>query len=193
MGNTDPTSGHIPRFFVNQKLTAMVNRYEIRAADASGQPGSLLAFAQQKRLKLKEEVIFSSDESRSDTLFTLKSRQRVDLAAQTDVFDPSGNVLGWFEKDFKASLLRSTWHLHYGDVNARGQERNAGVALVRRFVDVPLRFHFDFTDAASGQTVLSVDRQRSLRDRYDVTVPDPKLDFRLAAAMTVALDAFQGR
>ena len=41
--------------------------------------------------------------------------------------------------------------------------------------------------------MLSVDRQRSLRDRYDVTVPDPTLDFRLAAAMTVALDAFQGR
>ena len=32
-----------------------------------------------------------------------------------------------------------------------------------------------------------------LADRYDVTVPDPRVDFRLAAAMAVALDALQSR
>ncbi len=184
---------HLPRFFVNQKLTAMVNRYEIRAPTPSGEPGELLAFAQQKRLKLKEEVLFYRDESRTDLLFSFKSRQRVDLHAETDVFGPDGEVLGWFKKDFAASLLRSTWHLHYDSVEARGQERSMPAALIRRFVDVPLRFHFDFTDVADGSVVLSVDRQWSLRDRYDVRVNDPRLQFPLAAAMTVALDAFQGR
>jgi hypothetical protein len=33
----------------------------------------------------------------------------------------------------------------------------------------------------------------SIRDRYTVDVPDQRLDFRLAAAMAVALDALQGR
>jgi hypothetical protein len=32
-----------------------------------------------------------------------------------------------------------------------------------------------------------------MRDRYTVTVPDPRLDFRLAAAMAVGLDALMSR
>ena len=131
MSNSDdrsagPASGYVPRFFVKQKITAMVNRL--------------------------------------------------------------GEV---FLEPY--SLLRSTWHLHYNDVDARGQERSMATAIIRRFVDIPLRFHFDFVDVASGELVLAVERQRSLRDRYEVNVADPRLDVRVAAAMTVALDAFQGR
>jgi hypothetical protein len=64
--------------------------------------------------------------------------------------------------------------------------------------DLPifLRFHFDFT-ATDGQVVLSSERQRSLRDRYEITVPvlanGWQLDWRVAAAMAVALDALQAR
>jgi hypothetical protein len=59
-----------------------------------------------------------------------------------------------------------------------------------------LRFHFDFvTDG--GETVLSSERRRSIRDRYELTVPTladgRKLDWRVAAAMAVALDALQAR
>ena len=53
-------------------------------------------------------------------------------------------------------------------------------------------FHFDFTDPA-GQVLMSSVRKRSLRDRYDVSVPGARLDGRVAAAMAVALDALQGR
>jgi hypothetical protein len=41
--------------------------------------------------------------------------------------------------------------------------------------------------------VLSSERRRSIRDNYTVTVPDARLDFRVAAAMAVALDALQSR
>ena len=41
--------------------------------------------------------------------------------------------------------------------------------------------------------LVSVERKISVRDRYHVTVRDQRLDFRVAAAMTVALDALQGR
>jgi hypothetical protein len=37
------------------------------------------------------------------------------------------------------------------------------------------------------------ERQKALRDRYAATVPDPRLDFRVAASMAVALDALQSR
>jgi hypothetical protein len=58
---------------------------------------------------------------------------------------------------------------------------------------VPFVFHFDFVDRATGATVMVSERQKAIRDRYAVTVPDPRLDFRVAACMAVALDALQSR
>ena len=186
--------GHIPKLFVHQKLTAMVNRYRILAPDAAGEPGPLLAFAEQKRMKIKEEVYFFADEAKTIPLFSFKSRQAIDMHARTDILDNHGNQIAWFEKDFKQSLLRSTWHLHYAGTQATGRERSFPKAIVRRvFNDLPLRFDFDFIEAGTGQVVLSVDRQWSLRDRYEVDVPDSRIELPVAAAMTVALDAFQGR
>ena len=60
-------------------------------------------------------------------------------------------------------------------------------------IPLPFIFHFDFTDHETSQPVLSVERRISVRDRYRVTVQDTRLDFRVAAAMTVALDALQSR
>lgn len=185
---------HVERFFVHQKLTAMINRYQILAPDGEGKPGALIGFAEQKRLKLKEEVYFFADEAKTTPLFSFKSRQMIDMHARTDILDNAGNQIAWFEKDFKRSLLRSTWHLHYADVDATGQERSFPKAIIRRVIDdLPLRFDFDFVDNSNDQLVLSVVRKRSLRDRYDVSVSDPRIGFPVAAAMTVALDAFQGR
>ena len=185
---------YVERFFVHQKLTAMINRYQILAPDGEGKPGALIGFAEQKRLKLKEEVYFFADEAKTTPLFSFKSRQMIDMHARTDILDNAGNQIAWFEKDFKRSLLRSTWHLHYADVDATGQERSLPKAIIRRVIDdLPLRFDFDFVDNSNDQLVLSVVRKRSLRDRYDVSVSNPRIGFPVAAAMTVALDAFQGR
>lgn len=183
---------HLPAFFVSQKLTLMVNRYEIRAAGPDGAPGVLMAVAQQKRMAFKEQVTFYADEQRTRAVFSFKARKAIDLGSGYDVYDEAGAPLGFFRKDFGKSLLRSTFHLSGPGLEATGQERNQVVAIVRRFVDLPFTFHFDFHDP-SGRTVMSVDRQFSMRDRYTVSVPDERLDFRLAAAMTVALDALMSR
>jgi hypothetical protein len=58
---------------------------------------------------------------------------------------------------------------------------------------VPFVFHFDFLDLATGHLVMTSERRKSIRDRYVISVPDPRLDFRLAASMAVALDALQSR
>ncbi|WP_159801980.1 hypothetical protein [Arthrobacter zhaoguopingii] len=189
------------RFAVAQKITLMVNRYEIRAVDGNGQPAGLLAVAQQKRAAFKEQVTFYADESRKTPIFSFKARQRFDLGATYDVLDAAGAPIGSFRKDFGKSLLRSTWHLDAPGVQAVGSERSAGVAIARRLWELvpltealpaPFVFHFDFVDA-SGQVVMTSERGRSLRDRYDVTVPGARLDGRVAAAMAVALDALQDR
>ncbi|MPQ99100.1 hypothetical protein GB931_14450 [Modestobacter sp. I12A-02628] len=192
----------VPHFFVRQRITLMVNRYEVLAANPDGSEGQLLAFAEQKRMKLKEEVVFFADQAKTRPVFRFKARQRLDVHAQHDVFDEYGTPIGGFGKQFGASLLRSTWDLSAPGLQAVGRERRPVIAVLRRVwtlipylgdVWVPFVFHFDFVDTASGQTVMVSERQRSIRDRYSVTVPDPRLDFRVAASMAVALDALQSR
>jgi len=194
------------RFTVKQKITLMVNRYEIRSVDASGGEGPLIAVAQQKRMAFKEQVTFYSDEAGTQPVFGFKARKRLDLAATYDVTDAGGAPIGSFRKVFRESLLRSTWHLTATDgAEAKGTERNAAVAVLRRLWDFlpilgdlpsPFVFHFDFT-APDGSIILSSVRKRSLRDRYNVEVPAApngwQLDWRVGAAMAVALDALQGR
>jgi hypothetical protein len=191
------------RFTLRQKITLMVNRYELRALAEDGTEGPLLALAQQKRMAFKEQVTFYSDEERTKPIFGFKARSRLDVNAGHDVTDAAGAAIGDFRKDFAKSLLRSTWHLSTPDgIVAVGQERSQGVAIARRVIDmfadniIPLRFHFDFT-TPDGEIVLSSERQRSIRDRYELTVPTlkdgRKLDWRVAASMAVALDALQAR
>ncbi|MET0998336.1 MAG: hypothetical protein ABWX73_06455 [Marmoricola sp.] len=184
---------YLPRFFVKQKLTMMVNRYEIHEANADGSIGRMMAVAQQKRMAFKEQVTFFRDDQRTEPVFSFQARQVMDMGAGYDVRDAGGAPLGVFRKDFGQSLLRSTFHLSAPDLEATGQERNQMVGVLRRFIDFPFAFHFDFKDQVTGAVVMSSERQMSLRDRYVVTVPDPRLDFRLAASMAVGLDALLAR
>jgi len=192
----------VPRFFISQRITMMVNRYEIRGANPDGSEGQLLAFAEQRRMKLREEVDFYTDESKTRRVFSFKARQRLDVHAEHDVLDENGVPLGWFRKEFARSLFRSTWRLAAPGVEAVGQERRPVIAILRRIWEfipylgdiwVPFVFHFDFVDTATGTVVLVSERRKAIRDRYTVTVPDQRLDFRVAAAMAVALDALQSR
>ena len=196
----------LERFIVRQKLTMMVNRYEIHHVDDAGVEGALIAVAQQKRMAFKEQVTFYTDEARTQPVFGFKARKRMDLNATYDVTDAQGVTVGWFRKDFGKSLMRSTWHLGTPDgFEATGTERNQNVAIARRVWDfipvvgdmpAPFTFHFDFT-APDGTVVLVSERQRSLKDRYTVKLPEAangwRLDWRVGAAMAVALDALQAR
>ena len=126
-------------------------------------------------------------------MFSFKARKRMDLNAGYDIFDGAGVQLGFFKKDFGASLMRSTFHIEGPGFTGTGQERSQLVAIVRRFTDIPfLPIHFDFV-SSEGQPLLGVERQGSVRDRYTVHVPDQRIDFRVAAAVAVAMDALMGR
>lgn len=182
------------QLIVRQRVRMMVNQYEVRAARADGSEGELLAFAQQKRLAIREQVTLYADDAKQQAVLGFKARQAFDLAATYDVVDAAGAPIGLFRKDFRASLLRTTWHLEQPGLGAmRGQERNVSVAVLRRlFEDLDwLPYHFDFE--IGGQPAFSVVKKWGLRDRYVVDVHSPQVDRRLVIAMTVALDALQGR
>ncbi|MFB4320029.1 hypothetical protein [Actinomadura sp. 21ATH] len=189
------------RFLVRQRLRPMVNQYEVHTEAPDGSEGELAAFAQQKRLAFKEQVTLYADTDKLRPILGFKARKRIDLASAYDVTDEVGRPIGLFRKDFKRSLLSSTWHLEQpGHAVLTGGERNQVVAVVRRvwgfipFVDViPFAwpYHFDFY--AGDRLAFSVEKKIAFRDRYVVDIKDPALDRRLVIAQAVALDALQSR
>ncbi|QXJ26662.1 hypothetical protein AGRA3207_004323 [Actinomadura graeca] len=189
------------RLLVRQRLRLMVNQYEVHAETPGGGEGELLAFAQQKRMAFKEQVTLYADDSKSRPLLGFKARKRIDLASAYDITDASGRAIGVFRKDFKKSLLASTWHLEQPGLGVTtGSERNKFVALLRRVWQVipyaeslPFAwpYHFDFY--TGDQIAFSVEKKFGFRDRYVVDIKDPRLDRRLVIAQAIGLDALQSR
>ena len=182
------------QLIVRQRVRLMVNQYEVHAVAPDGTEAGVLAFAQQKRMAFKEQVTLYTDESKATPVLGFKARQALDLGATYDITDAAGSPIGLFRKNFKESLLRSTWHLEqpgYGEMI--GRETNLTVAILRRFVESLswLPYHFEFL--LNDRPAFSVVKKWGLRDRYVVTIHDPQLDRRLVAAMSVALDALQSR
>lgn len=181
-------------YTVRQRFHLGANRYEIRPTDPFGNPGPMVAFAQQKMFKLKEEVIFYTDDAKTARAFTFKARNVLDIRGTSDVFDANGTAIGHFRKDFAASLVRSTWYVaRTGQAELRGEERSLAIALLRRFADTWfIPYHFDFR-APDGTLAFSVEKAWGVRDRYQITVWDRDHDWRVIGAMAVALDAMQAR
>ncbi|MFE3198376.1 hypothetical protein ACWGR4_09930 [Embleya sp. NPDC055664] len=190
------------QLIIRQNFRPIVNQYVVHLVGPDGKHGPVIAFAQQKRGKLKEEVILYTDDTKTTELARFKARQMLDIRSQHDVTGVEGSNLGMFAKDFKKSLLRSTWHLERPDApRATGQERSLTGAIVRRLWGlIPVvgdwlpapTYHFDFVDEG-GRPVLTVERQMKLRDQYLVSLPDPTMDRRLAICVAVAMDAIQNR
>jgi uncharacterized protein YxjI len=189
------------RFHVHQKVTMMVNRYEVFADDGNGGPGPLIAFVEQRRMTFKEQVTVYTDASKQGVLAAFKARKVIDLASGYDVTDPDGAPIGVFGKKFGKSLLRSTWELDQPDQRTVTiTERNMVMALFRRIWDFipwvgdlpfPWKYHFDWV--RDGVVVGGMDKKTRFRDHYLVWVDDPALDRRLVLAQAVALDALQSR
>ena len=191
---TTETLQNQAQLVVRQRVRLMVNQYEVHAVNPDGSEAGVLAFAQQKRMAFKEQVTLYTDESKTTPVLGFKARQVMDLGATYDVTDANGAPIGLFRKNWKESLLRSTWHLEqpgYGEMV--GRETNMAVAVLRRFVESLswLPYHFEFV--IGDRPAFSVVKKWGLRDRYVVTIHDPQLDRRLVTAMAVALDALQSR
>jgi len=182
------------QLIVRQRIRLMVNQYEIHAVAPDGSEAGVLAFAQQKRMAFKEQVTLYTDDTKTTPVLGFKARQVMDLAATYDVTDANGAPIGVFRKNFKESLLRSTWHLQQpGYAELVGRETSLVVAVLRRFVDSLSWLPYNFEFLIGDRPAFSVVKKWGIRDRYVVTIHDPAIDRRLVTAMAVALDALQAR
>ena len=75
-------------------------------------------------MAFKEQVTFYEDESKTRPVFSFAARKRIDLNAGYDITDESGAQIGFFRKDFGASLLRSTFHVEGPGYTGTGRERS---------------------------------------------------------------------
>ncbi|MDT7539802.1 MAG: hypothetical protein QOI82_3387 [Actinomycetota bacterium] len=181
---------------LRQRFTPLQNRYDLVGVDASGAE-NVLGYAEQKRFSLKEKVTFWSGPDRSQVVFTIQARNVFEIAGTYDVAGADGAVLATIQKDFKSSLTQSTYAVDVGGRQLVGKERGLIKALARRAVEVltdwPWIFpiHFDFT-SGDGLT-MSIERQMRLRDVYRITIADGTLDWRVAGALAVTVDAFMNR
>lgn len=200
-----------PKLIIEQKITAFVNKYSVYAADANGNKAQLLAFAQQKRIALKEKVSFYSDESKANLAFTFRAEKVLDVHGRYFVEDAQGNLIGAFKKEFTKSLVNSTWDIL--DTNGAPvlviSESSQFLAAFRRFggfvpfvgglIDLIMpffRYHFVFQRADSGAEVGRYQKTTLFRDHYLLSMDDATVatqDWRVLAALAVGLDALQSR
>jgi len=176
---------------LRQRITPLQNRYDLIGFHNGAE--TLLGYAEQKRFSLKEKITFFADDAKTQVVFTLGARNVLELAGTYDIQHADGTVLATMKKNFGSSLLRST----YDVVTADGrqlviQERKLWRALLRRLTDaIPLPLQFDILQ---GEHVLAtVDRVFKIRDVYRMSVNDDNFDWRVAAAICVAVDAFMNR
>lgn len=180
---------------LRQRITLVQNRYDVTLHDGAQQ--RTVAYAVQDRLKLRERITFFADSSATEVAFELTARNVVELVGTYDVTDNLGRNLATIRKDAGASLLRSSYRLQSPQRTLDGQERGSWRSLGRRLVSIlgdlpwPLPIHFDFRDE-TGRAVLAMERKLRVRDVYHVSVQDD-IDWRVAAAVAVAVDAFMNR
>jgi uncharacterized protein YxjI len=194
------------RFYLSQRIRLIVNQYEVSTMGADGKsPGEPVAFVEQKRMKLKEDLRAFADDSKSRELFRIKARQVFDPRARYDVTDGDGRPIGQLAKVFGKSLLRSTWRLYdpAGNEIAWARERSLFIALFRRVVGwipyvgdvaIPIPYHFDYH--MGNERIGSLERILGLRDRYRLDVSgdaERAVDRRVVIALAVGMDALQAR
>lgn len=197
------------RFILRQKFRLVVNEYEFSlpgpGSDAPGQP---FCFVRQKPYKFKEDIRFYSDPSRSVELMRIKARQRFDPAAKYDVVAADGTKVGYIQKVFGKSLLRSTYKLYdsTGAEVASVTEKSLAVALFRRLMGfipyienianwLPIPYDFLFL---RDHVQLGVHHRQpwKLLDVYTIDMSGDvgrTIDRRLVLAIAVGMDALQAR
>lgn len=200
-----------PKLIVEQKITAFVNKYAVYAADQAGDKSQLVAFAQQKRLAFKEKVLFYSDIEKTQPIFTLRAEKVFDVHGRYIIEDMQGDFIGSFKKEFKKSLIKSTWTI----LGRNDQplftvaENSLTLAIFRRFAGfLPVvgdlveilvlffRYHFSFINTSTNEIVGRYQKTTLFRDHYTLSLTDEaytQADPRVFAAMAVALDALQSR
>ena len=193
------------RFLVDQLVRPIANLYRITPLAAGETPaGGPVAFVRQKKLKVKEDIRFYSDESESQELFRIAARSWLDTgSSRYDVLAADGERIGVLHHTLK-SIIRTTWSIQDGAEQEIGiaRERSQVAAVARRLIDfvpevgglIPIPYNIDIL--VNGNVAGTMNRKFKLRDQYVLDLSNDherRIDRRLAIALAIGLDALQNR
>ncbi len=188
-------------FELHQKITLWANEYQILKED------QLAAYVRQKVFALREQFTLYTDHTQSVVLAASKGRNIQDISPKFDILDSDGWHLATVKKEFKKSLVASTWSI-YSDAGLnklvfRVSESNTFVAIARRFwnfipflneIPFPIKFHFTIYEK---EKIVGEYRKLTLfRDHYTLYLDEAhleSLDERAWMIFAVLLDAMQSR
>jgi hypothetical protein len=192
-------------FEVHQRLTAFGNEYRILGGDSENL--QLEAYAKQKRLAMREKFTLFTGEDQKQVLATSQARKVFDPSTAHIIRDDKDKILAVVKKEFKSSLLRSTWTIYADEELTKPlfkvQESNSAVAILRRvwhllpvtdFVPFLIKFHFDIL--VDNEVVGKHSKITLLRDHYAFYLDEEHakvLDEKAWMIFAILLDAMQAR
>lgn len=183
----------------------MVNEYQV-LKDGDGEEKKLVGFARQKRLAIREKFTLFKDAQQKETLATSAARSIVDLGAVYDISDSNGKGLAAVKKQFKQSLINSTWSIYDSEMKTEiftVREKSMPLALIRRVWEllpyageIPFFVKYHFVIKSGDEIAGEYVKITRLRDHYALYLEDAhkdKLDERAWMIFAVLLDAMQSR
>ncbi len=184
-----------PNYLLKRQAIALTGKF--RFYDPSGR---LVMFSEQKMFKLREDIRVYSDESKSQEVLSIKTRQILDFSAAYEVVDTELNQkVGVLRRKGLRSLLRDEWEVLDANNNLIGRlfEDSIPMALLRRFLlGSWLPQNYDIT-TMDGTRVADL-KQRFHLFRYELDIDfhmdvNHRLDRRLGIAAGILLAAIEGK
>jgi len=153
--------------------------------------GRVVAYSEQKRFKLKEDIVLFTDESCTVPLVQIKARSILDLGTTYDIIDAqTGISLGSAKRNFMKSILKDSWTIKDASGNPYAQLIEDSRAILRRFLKfIPAKYHFEIP----GQPeILIQQRLAIMTQRTDVMIPTGHpIDRRIVAAVALLNSAIE--
>lgn len=100
--------------------------------------GNVVLYSKMKAFKLREDIRLYTGEDMSQEVLTIQARSVIDFGATYDVMDAAQRVkVGALRRKGMKSMVRDEWLILDPNDQEIGmiQEENAGLALLRRFVE----------------------------------------------------------
>jgi uncharacterized protein YxjI len=184
-----------PNYLLKRQAIALTGKF--RFYDPAGR---LIMFSEQKMFRLREDIRVYSDESKSQEVLSIKTRQILDFSAAYDVVDTESNEkVGVLRRKGLRSLLRDEWEVLDANNNLIGKlfEDSIPMAMLRRLVLgswLPQNYDITTTD---GTRVADL-KQRFHLFRYELDIDfrmdvNHRLDRRLGIAAGILLAAIEGK
>lgn len=194
-------------FEVHQKITLMVNEYRVlKDSDLSVQQTE--GYVKQKRFALREQFSLFKDETQKEVVASSKARTIMDVSAVNDIFDAKSQHIAAIKKDFRKSLLRSTWQIYDPEIKNvlfTLSEKSKPIALFRRIWELapyasdfpfPIKYHFVIKEGETENIVGEYIKITRYRDHYALYLEESaekSLPVQAWMIMAVLLDALQSR